>query len=244
MPNTQGRRVRGNLVYIDQGGGLRRVVDAIGPDVLKYIAEPSHFQANAATASDPSRFTVTVVEAGSGTSEMDASNGAGQTFRIITAADENDGLSAQLNGESFELTSDQDLYFGIELSLNDATQTDYFVGLAITDTAILGGVTDRIGFEKLDGSTDVGFMVEKDSTETKSSAQGTAADDTFMVLEFYWAGADSALYVFIDGTEVTAPATTNLPNDEALRLSLELLTGEAVANNMTVKWLRVIQIGR
>ena len=34
MANVIGRRFGGNLVYVDQGSHLMRVVDAIGPDVV------------------------------------------------------------------------------------------------------------------------------------------------------------------------------------------------------------------
>jgi hypothetical protein len=48
--------------------------------------------------------------------------------------------------------------------------------------------------------------------------------------------------VELDGSAVTSTATTNLPNDEELRLSLEFLTGEAVANVMTIYKLTFCQV--
>ena len=65
---------------------------------------------------------------------------------------------------------------------------------------------------------------------------------TLVFLEFYWDG--SGIEVLVNGSSVETPAVTNLPNDVALRLSLELLTGEAVAQTMNVRQLRAIQIGR
>ena len=62
------------------------------------------------------------------------------------------------------------------------------------------------------------------------------------MLEFYWDG--SSVYFYVDGTQASNIHTANIPDDEALRLSLEFLTGEAVANTCNVKWLRAIQIGR
>ena len=61
-------------------------------------------------------------------------------------------------------------------------------------------------------------------------------------MEFVWDGAASSLYTYVDGAAVTGTATTNLPNDEELRLSLEFLTGEAVANVMTIKILTFCQV--
>lgn len=241
MASLHSRFVRGNLVYYHTH--LRRLVDAIGPDVIKYELHQRDVQANAGTGTDPYGWTTTVVEAGlGGTSEVTASNTAGYVWELLTDNAENDGISLQLNGESFELTSDQDLYCGMEFEINDVTQTDFFFGLAITDTAILGGVTDRIGFESLDGSTDLKFMLEKDSTETLSSSLHTLANDTLVFVEFYWDG--TGVEAFVDGASVATPAVTNLPNDEALRLSMEFLTGEATANTMKIRQGRIIQIGR
>ena len=128
------------------------------------------------------------------------------------------------------------------LQINDVTQTDFFAGLAVTDTDILGGVTDRIGFESLDGSTDLKFMLEKDSTETLSSSIHTLVDATAIDLEFYWDG--SGIEVFKNGASILTPAVTNLPNDVGLRLTLQFLSGETANDTFQLDRIRVIQIGR
>ena len=128
------------------------------------------------------------------------------------------------------------------MAIDDVDQTDFFAGFAITDTAILGGVTDRIGFQSVDGDAGIDFLVEKDSTETKTEDVATSADGTEIDLEFVWDGAAESLYTYVDGAAVTSTATTNLPNDEELRLSLEFLTGEAVANVMTIRKLTFCQV--
>lgn len=239
MTDVTDIKVDGNIVFIDRAGHLRRYVDAIGPDVIKYLAEPRHFSTD---TNDPFGWTTTVVEGGAGASEISASATAGKTIDIVTDNAENDGVSAQLAGTTFELTSDQKFYFGIKFQINDVDQSDLFFGLAVTDTAILGGVTDRIGFQSVDGETDLDFVLEKNSTETASDTGVALADATDIVCEFFWDG--SAIEVFVNGASVLTPAVTNLPNDVGLRLSLEFLTGEAAAQTCTVEWLRCIQIGR
>jgi hypothetical protein len=67
-------------------------------------------------------------------------------------------------------------------------------------------------------------------------------DDTNVFLEFYWDG--NAVEVFVNGALALTPATTNLPDDVAMRLSFEFLTGEAVAQTLKVRQMRIIQIGR
>lgn len=238
MAQLHSKYVRGSLAYWDTH--RKRLIDAIGSGVIKYDLQPGHLVGLAGPA--PPGWTETVVEVGTGTSDFTGTATAGYVGNIVTAANEDDGWSGQLSGSSFELTSDQDLYFGCELEINDVTQSDFFVGLAVTDTAILGGVADRIGFQSLDASTDMKFMLEKSSTETLGSSLLTLVDDTLAFLEFYWNG--SGIEVFVNGVSAETPAVTNLPNDVALRLSLELLTGEAVAQTMKIRQLRVIQIGR
>ncbi len=239
MSDLHSRRIRGNLAYWD--AHRKRLIDAIGADVVKYVDDFEHFPVDDTTG-DPVAWTMTVVEAGAGNTTVASANAIGGAILITCAANENDGISLQLNGEAFELTSDQELYFGTKLQVNDADQSDLFVGLAITDTAIMAGVTDRIGFESLDATAALSFVLEKDSTQTTAAALGTILDATDITLEWYWNG--SAIECFVDGASVSTPAVTNLPNDEGLRVSLEYLTGEAVANTAQVDWIRCIQIGR
>jgi hypothetical protein len=171
--------------------------------------------------------------------------GVGGLLRITSDAADNDGVNMQLAGEAFRLTTARQLYFGaFGVTLSEATQSDFFLGLAITDTDILGGVTDRIGFQKLDAATDVKMMCEKNSTETLSASIHTAVDATSFDLEFFYDGATSELFAFVNGAAVTAPALTNLPDDEELSLSLQFLAGSVNAKTFDVDLIRVIQIGR
>ncbi len=336
MTDMIGRRIKGNFAYIDKAAHLKRIVDALGPDVVKYLddfaggevatvvqdLEVDHADASPVTilpavavdrivkitlsgteagAGDPdvdigetdtankfvedfmagawalgSSLTVTgvlsatkaliatIAAAGSagklrvvvetlapagwqvtkvGKSVASLLDGSGGKLRLTTGAVENDGLNLIRTPEAFELTADQVLYFGaFGVTLNDVTQSDFFIGLAVRDSAILGGVTDRIGFQSVDGEATVKFAVEKDSTETLSAALATIVDATPFDLEFYWDGA--ALEVFVNGASVATPAVTNLPNDEALAVALEFLTGEAAAQTLDVDRIAVVQIGR
>ena len=233
------RHIRGALAF-HESSNRHRLVHAIGQDVYEYELTSDNLNA---TTVDPSGWTATVVEAGSGTSEFDANNTAGRVGTITAAADENDGAQYQLLGENFEFTSDQDIYAGVELQINDVDQTDILFGICITDTTLLGGMTDGVYFESLDGAATISTVTEKDSSETQNDSAGTLVDATDKVLELYFDGTASAVYFYIDGTLVNTH-TANIPDDESLTLSLAFLTGEATANTCNVKWLRAIQIGR
>lgn len=240
MTTTNAQWVNGNYVYYRKRN-RKSWIDACGDDVVKYIDDFTSVPVDDTTG-DPTAWTMTVVEAGAGNTTVTSANISGGALLITTDDAENDGANIQLNGESFKLTADTKLSFNTRFKVSDATQSDIFIGLAITDTDILGGVTDRIGFECLDGSTDLKFMLEKNNTETLSAAIATLADDTFIDVDFHWDG--SAIEVFVNNVSVSTPVVTNLPNDEELRVSVQFLAGAAAAKTATVDRIRVIQIGR
>jgi hypothetical protein len=113
--------------------------------------------------------------------------------------------------------------------------------VAVTDTAVLGGVTDGMYFRKVDASTSLTFVTEKDSVES-STACATLADATYVTAEFLY--YNDTVTAYINGVEQTSTASSavTFPNDEEMRLTVEFLTGEAVANNCTLEWLRMIHI--
>lgn len=239
MSDVIGQRIAGNLVYIDKGAHKKRVVDAIGPRVLKYTDR--FINSGLAAADAPVGWTVTLVEGGAGESTITKPDGVDGGILFTTDAAENDGINAQLDGESFKLNANcQALYFYARLQANEATELDWLVGLCITDTTLLGGMTDGIYFEKLDAGTGISCVTEKNSTETQTDAVGTFAANTDVELEFYYDG--TSVEFFVNGVSV-ARHTANICDDEDLTPSLQVLTGEAAAHTLTLKELRVIQIG-
>lgn len=238
MANLHSFRKYGNLVYYDGSGGRQRLIDAIGPDVTKFILNTAYLPVDDTTG-DPTGFTMTVVETGAGGDSTAVLSD--NTLLITTDNADNDGVNLQLTAEAFDLASNNLVYFGINFQVSEATQSDFLVGLCVTDTDLLGGMTDGAYFECLDGSTDVNFVLEKDSSETtSSSAVATLADTTNITLEFLFDGSNVDSWV--DGTEQTRLAQTNVPDNEQLTPSIHFLTGAASAETMTVNWWRVLQV--
>lgn len=234
MASLHSRRVNNNLVYYS--GNRYRALDAIGPNVKKFILDTVHLPI--ATDLTADGFTTTLVEAGAGESGVALSDG---TLLISTDAAENDGVNMQVTGEAFDFGAGNFIYFGTSLQISDATQSDLLVGLCITDTDLLGGMTDGVYFRKIDGSASLNFVLEKNSTETASgSAVATMVDATNIILEFVFNGGYVDSYV--DGVLQTRLAITNLPDDEQLTPSIHFLTGAAAVKTCRVNWLRVIQI--
>ena len=240
---TELTSIRSNMVFRDSLL-THRWYDAFGPHVAKFVTSFTHMPADDSTT-DPTEWVNTVVEVGAGVSTAVLADVAGGALTITTAANEDDGWSSQLgnpnSGEWVSFAAEYPTYYGVCFQGNDVDQTDFFFGLAVTDTALLGGVTDGMYFRSVDESGVLNFVLEKDSAET-STAVATLADATDITAEFlYWG---SNVYVYIDGVLVTtiADSDANFPNDELLRLSYEVLTGEAVANTCQVKFMNLIQI--
>ena len=237
--STNSRYIRGALAFF--GTHRKRLLNAIGENVVSYIEDFVNLPVDDTTG-DPLAWTTTVVEAGSGTTTFASTDASGGKAIITTAGNEDDGGNYQLNGESFETTSDQDLYFGTKLAINDADNTDIIVGLAVTDTTLLGGLADGIYFESVDGSASISTVTEASSTETQNDSAGTLVDATEIELEFYYDGTAGNVEFYIDGKLVNTH-TTNIPSTQ-MRVSVHFLTGEATANTCTIDWIRCIQIGR
>ena len=231
---VQTRRINGNLSYYSSQ--RNQIVFAIGPDRFEFEED---FVRPVATANALVGWTTTLV----GSSTVTIPDGSAGTLLLTTGALENDGVSLQKIGENFGFAAAQEAtYFGIRMKISDATESDFLVGLCITDTALLGGMTDGVYFRKVDGSTSLAVATEKNSTETETTGVATIAADTYVILESFFDGS-SSIFQYVNGTLV-ATHTTNIPDDELLTPSMEFLTGAAAAKTMTVDWIRAIQIGR
>ncbi len=238
MGQVHSKRIAGQ--YVEWETHEKRIVSARGPDAFVYFDD---FVNPQTIASDTlGGWTTTLVEAGAGESTVALADASGGELLLTTDAAENDGINLQMKGESFGFAAGQKAtYFGIRMKANEATQNDFIVGLCITDTTLLGGMTDGVYFRKVDGSTSVAFATEKDSSETETTGVHTFAADTYVVYEFYFDG--TSIEAFVDGVKV-AQHTATIPDDELVTPSIHYLTGEAVAHTMTVDWIRAVQIGR
>jgi hypothetical protein len=233
MP-VRAKYYRGNLLYLDGQSWY----DAIGANAIKFV---EHFvQTPFASADTLAGWTTTLVEAGGGETTVALTAGAaGGALLITTDANDNDGANLQVQGEAFKLLT-YPLYFGCRFQISEATQSDFLVGLCITDTDLLGGMTDGIYFRKVDATATMNFVLEKDSTET-ATAYGTAlVADTWYTVEFLFDGTNVDWYV--NGVLQTRPAISNLPNDEFLTPSIHFLAGTTGGMTMSVDWIRAISI--
>lgn len=239
MGDIHARYDQGNLVYWDKH--RKGIIGGVGADLFGFT-EDFVGPTGSHSADNLLGWTTTLVEAGAGETTLALVDGSGGWLLVSTDAADNDGANIQRLGEAFSFTSAQKFtYFGIRLKASEATQSDLLVGMCITDTDLLGGMTDGVYFRKVDGSAAVEFVTEKNSTETATAAVHTLVADTFVTYEFYFDG--TAVEAFVNGVSV-GRNTTNICDDELLTPSMHFLAGQAGGMTFTVDWVRAWQLGR
>ena len=142
--------------------------------------------------------------------------------------------------EHWKFTAGKRLFFEARFKVSDATQSDFVMGLQITDTSPLA-VSDGIWFQKDDGDKHIDFHVAKGSTQSDLTAGADAADDTYMKLSFVYDGSTSFITAYKDGVIMGSVPTTNAPTTEELVVSFAIQNGEAVAKSMSLDYIRVVQ---
>jgi hypothetical protein len=182
-------------------------------------------------------WTVTETQAGA---TQALTNVDGGVLLLTNSAADDDLNALQKVGESFKFASGKKLFFKARFAVSDATQSDFVIGLQITDTTPLA-VTDGVYFRKDDGDANLDFVVVKDSTASTATAITTVTAATYLTVGFYYNGVDEVVYAA--STSATNPtvlgklATTNLPNDEELTISFGIQNGEAVAKTMSIDYI-------
>ena len=212
----------------------------VGPGYTANNATVASAQGKFSELADMGEWLVTVVDGGADNGETIAlaDSATGGNFVFVTNDADDDLLSCQLNGEGWTLHATNRLLFEIRLSITDISEIDWFVGMAITDTGVLAGTTDRIGFECPDSTGDIDAVAEKDSTETSTDTTVNAVDATYIVLRMEATTTNVDYYV--DGT-LTTSITTNIPDDEHMTPTMEFRNDGAVAQTVTVDYVLVNQ---
>ena len=184
-------------------------------------------------------WTVTETQAGA---TQALTNVDGGVLLLTNSAADNDLIALQKVGESFKFEAGKKLFFKARFAVSDATESDFVIGLQITDATPLA-VTDGVYFRKDDGDANLDFVVIKDSTASTATAITTVVAATYITVGFYYNGVDEVVYAAstnsLNPTVLGKLAITNLPNDEELTVSFAIQNGEAVAKTMSVDYIFV-----
>ena len=185
----------------------------------------------------------TVTRVGTTPTEALTDINGGALLLTVSAAD-NDSDQLQKVGESFLLASGKKAFFKARFKVSDATQSDFLIGLAVTDTTLLGavdgaGVTDGIFFNKDDGDALLDFNVQKNATtgQTRSAGVATVVSDTFMTVAWYFDGVSEVKCYVDDVQKATLDGSSTYLPDTELTVSFAIQNGEAVAKTMTIDYI-------
>jgi hypothetical protein len=184
------------------------------------------------------QWTLTATSAGSGTSAITVPDADGGIARVTTAANENDGIYAEWISETFKLESGKKTWMKCRLSVGDAVQSDWLIGLHSTDTTP-HDATMRYIFESVDGSANVYFNNDNDTTDSDSSTLGTLTDDTFVTLAAYYDGGTS-IQLFVDDASVTTMTGNTVPAAE-MAVGFGYINGAAGAETADFDYIYVIK---
>lgn len=187
---------------------------------------------------------------GAGTTVVNTGEDGGVLLTTNAAADD-DAVFYQMSenaaagtAETFKFIAGKKLWFKSRFKVSDVTQSDFVLGLQITDTTPLA-VTDGVYFRKDDGDSDLDFVVIKDSTATTKTMTGLLANSTFVTVGFYYDGGTigstgaGKIYYYVNDVLRGTSVTTNLVDDEELTISFGIQNGEAVAKTMSVDYIFV-----
>mgnify|MGYP003625755649 FL=1 len=184
------------------------------------------------------QWTLTATSAGSGTSAITVPDADGGLARITTAANENDGIYAEWISETFKLESGKKTWMKCRLSVGDAIQSDWLIGLHSTDTTP-HDATMRYIFESVDGSAAVYFNNDNNTTDSDSGTLHTMVDDTFVTLAAYYDGG-TTIQLFVDEAPVATMTSITVPAAE-MAVGFGYINGAAGAETTDVDYILVVK---
>lgn len=186
-------------------------------------------------------WTATIVDGDSDSGEVNQVQAGVVNGELISTTNDkdNDSNSLQLKTEAWKMVAGKKMWFDTKVKLSDADDSEFMVGLAITDTTPITALSDGAYFRVVEGSADVVCKSVKDATETSTSGQVSMVDDTYIQLSMLFDGVTSVKY-FIN-KELVATHTTNLPDNEELCFTMHLATGAAAAKSMYCDYVEIVK---
>ena len=231
--NTSGSAV-GNPVYLSTGGDFSLnpgveprivgVVLAVDATAGKVILNPSQYFSKAVSQTqvvDSKYFddffsldsNWTVTEDDAACTQVIQDEQFGVLLLTNKATTDDNAQQIQWSKEIAKPTTGKRLWFEARINCNggDATNLDFFVGLAATEDMTTGDnmPANGIGFHKDDGDTNIDFSTSDGGTDIQQAAVATLANDTYIRLGFSFDGGATGSGVLtpyvngVAGTQIT-----------------------------------------
>ena len=170
---------------------------------------------------------------------------AGGGVLLTTDALDNDSEEMQKKGEAYLLSLDRPLWFEAMLQVSEITQSDFVIGLGVTDNTFIDGCDDWVGFWKPDAAATVDWHCMESTNDSTGITSVSMVADTDMRFGFKWSPlGDAALGTvtyYLDGV-VVATCITNIPDDVEMCVTCGYQNGVAGAETLLWKGYEVFQL--
>jgi hypothetical protein len=165
---------------------------------------------------------------------LDQRNGV---LEVVNSGADDDLVSHQLPGETFQFVSNKRLLFTMQVALNDWVESEWFFGLCPTSVDPFAE-TDICAFIKPDGVNAIEFQSLDNGVGELVSNVATPGVGESVTLGFYFDGVDG--YLYVDNKTYKILSTLVVP-DEELTLTFALRNGEAAVKSYTTDFIFAYQ---
>jgi len=170
----------------------------------------------------------------------------GGWLQLLAGVVEGQGVNLQQAHETFLPAADRDIHFGCRIELDDATESQWFAGLAITDTDVDVGTipADIVGYWSHDGDLNLDFQAQSTASGVIAAVDTgqDLADNTAIELGFTIHGITD-IHTWINGREDTTAYVNTVANIPITEMAMVFShrTGEGVTNSMKIDWYNIVQ---
>lgn len=176
------------------------------------------------------------------TSITDLIDGAGGGILLTYAGVENNETVVRSHGEIVRFNKLNDVYnFQWVMSVSQATQVDWFLGLGIGACVATAPGTDCLGIRKDDGDTNIDVTSLKNSAGTTDLAVGTftAAHLDRYHIKVRTGGTLGVadIYYYRNGHLLKKQAGATICDDEELHVFAGVAAGDASVSSMTLRFM-------
>ena len=137
--------------------------------------------------------------------------------------------------DCFTVVAGDKLWFETRFKIDDATQSEVLMGLAVNTAAFT--TTDGIYFQKVDGSLNLNFFSERDSV-SQNAFVTQMEDDTYVTVGWYFDGGANVNF-YLNGSFAGKVSSVRIPDDVTLSPTMRIKNGEAVAKTLSVDYIFV-----
>lgn len=254
----------GAQVYINEGTATSCSFVAIGSNVIGGTGLWSNCPAEGAVAPSLAHFyfndflsdndynttdwTVTTVEAGAGTASEALQDTVLGTLLLTNDDADDDADQINFKQETFKLAANKKLWMEINFQVSEATNLDFFVGLAEAEdlTAVADNMpANGIGFHKEDGDTNIDVSSSDNGTNLQTAAIATLAAATNVRLGLYFDGGatgSATITPYVNGTAGTAISSVTYATMAEMAPLFMVRNGSAASRTMTIDFIKVVQL--